>query len=205
MKFKRTYVLVAGIFMLLSLSPSIFAHCDALDGPVIIDAKKALSTGSAAPVLKWVKAQHANEIKSLFTKTIEVSKLGIPAKEIAEQHFFETLVRLHRAGEGAPFTGIKPAGQTAPIVLLTDKALQEKNIEDLIKKLNEHSAEAIRVKYKKVMDAKMESEVSPEKGRKFVQAYVEYTHFVEELHDAIMKGQAHGAHESNGGVQEHNH
>ena len=31
-------------------------------------------------------------------------------KELSDQFFIKTLVRVHRAGEGAPYTGIRPAG-----------------------------------------------------------------------------------------------
>ncbi len=171
-----------------------FAHCDALDGPVAKDAQKALQEGSVVPVLKWIDAQHENEIKDVFNKVKEVRKQGGYSKELADLHFMETLVRLHRAGEGAPFTGIKPEGQIAPVVKLSDKALQENDIEALIQKLNHHFTSSIREWYKKVVDAKKMAETSPQHGRSYVKAYVEYTHNIERLHEIITStGEHHPA------------
>jgi hypothetical protein len=46
-----------------------------------------------------------------FTKTLAVRKQSKEAKELADMYFFETLVRIHCAGEGAPYTGLKPVKQ----------------------------------------------------------------------------------------------
>jgi hypothetical protein len=44
---------------------------------------------------------------------------------VARRWFFETVVRLHRAGEGAPYTGLKPAGlDVGPVILLAEKAAE---------------------------------------------------------------------------------
>ena len=82
------------------------AHCDTLDGPVVKTAAKALETGKVAPVLAWVKAEDEAAIKTAFAETLAVRKLGPAAKELADRYFFETAVRLHRAGEGASYTGL---------------------------------------------------------------------------------------------------
>jgi hypothetical protein len=38
------------------------------------------------------------------------------------------VVRLHRAGEGAPFTGLKPAGlDVGPIIPIAEKAIESEN------------------------------------------------------------------------------
>lgn len=190
---KRITALFTSLFAALAmLFPiSISAHCDAIDGPVIIDAKKALNNGRIDPVLKWLKPEYVKEINTLFAKTLEVRKMGEAAKEMAEAHFFESLVRLHRAGEGASFTGIKPAGQTSRIVQLTDKTIKENNIEDLITKINSHAAKEIRKRFENVMKAKKDAETSPQKGREYVKAYVKYTHFMENLHASINASGTH--------------
>lgn len=59
-------------------------------------------------------------------------KLSLEARQLADMHFFETLVRLHRAGEGAGFTGLKPAGRDlGPAIPAADKALRDANVEPL--------------------------------------------------------------------------
>ena len=85
-------------------------HCDTLDGPVVKAALKALETGNINYILPWAPQEAENEIKSAFDKALVVRKTGKEAQEMADYWFFETVVRLHRAGEGAPFTGLKPAG-----------------------------------------------------------------------------------------------
>ncbi len=93
-----------------------FAYFDTIDGPVVIEAKAALKKGDVTPVLKWVKKTREDEIKAVFKKALAAKSKGPEAQEIADRYFFETLIRLHRAGEGAPFTGLKPAGKIDPSV-----------------------------------------------------------------------------------------
>src|SRR5688572_31650172 len=82
-----------------------FAHCDTLDGPVVQAGRKALENGDVKSAIIWVKHEHEAEIETVFKKALAVRKLGTEAKEVADMFFFETLVRLHRAGEGAAYTG----------------------------------------------------------------------------------------------------
>ncbi|HOB97871.1 MAG TPA: DUF6448 family protein [Verrucomicrobiota bacterium] len=37
------------------LPRTVQAHCDTMDGPVVLAAKSALGTKDVTPVLKWVK------------------------------------------------------------------------------------------------------------------------------------------------------
>ena len=83
---------------------NLFAHCDGIDGPVISAAKNALDTEDINLVLFWVKKKDEAELKKAFQKTMVVRKLNPEAKELADMYFFETLVRIHRAGEGEPYT-----------------------------------------------------------------------------------------------------
>ena len=100
----------AGILAMLSLvSTAASAHCDTMDGPVIAAARMALQAGDVTPVLKWIPKQSEPEIRAAFTRTLKVRAGGAEAKELADTYFFETLVRLHLAGEGEPYTGLKPA------------------------------------------------------------------------------------------------
>ncbi len=53
-------------------------------------------------------------------------------------YFFETLVRIHRAGEGVPYTGLKPAGRDlGPAIPMADKALETGAVEPLVKLLTD--------------------------------------------------------------------
>jgi hypothetical protein len=100
------------------------AHCDTLDGPVVEAARRALDSGQLSPVLAWVRADDKDEIRGAFAQARAVRKLGPEARALADTHFFETLVRIHRAGEGAPFTGLKPAGaKLPPAIVAADAAI----------------------------------------------------------------------------------
>ena len=97
-----------------------------MDGPVVQAARKALETGEVKLVLIWVQKQDEGDIKEAFQKTLTVRKLGAAAKELADRYFFETLVRIHRAGEGAPYTGLKPAGRDlGPAIPAADEAIED--------------------------------------------------------------------------------
>jgi hypothetical protein len=164
------------------------AHCDSYDGPVIKDAEKALETNNVNLVLKWVTKEQEKEITTLFQKTYELRNGDKGVYEIVEKHFFETLVRLHRETEGAPYTGLKPAGTTKQIIQMTDKALKENSVEDFLLKLNNHIDKVVREKYEKVSKLDKVKNNSVEEGREFVTAYVDYTHTVEAIHDIIEHG-----------------
>jgi len=170
-----------------------YAHCDTLDGPVVIIAKAALDKGDVTPVLKWVSQKDEDEIKKAFEKTLAVRKLGPQAKELADMYFFETLVRVHRAGEGEPYTGLKPAGiAIEPGILAADKALESGSADSLVKEITSTISEGIQQRFNHAIEAKKHAEESIEKGRVYVKAYVEFVHYIEGLHKAIS-GQVHSA------------
>lgn len=178
------------------------AHCDTLEGPVVMAAKAALENGDITPILKWVKKEDEKEIKDAFKKTLAVRKLGKEAKELADMYFFETLVRIHRAGEGAPYTGLK-SEKPEPIIVEADKALENGSVENLIKHVTNAVANGIKERFVHAKEAKKHADESVEAGRKFVEAYVEFTHYVERLYlDATHA--AHSRHEV-GNAEEHLH
>ena len=174
------------------LASSAFAHCDTTSGPVIPEAKAALEKGDVTPILKWVKKENEAEVKAAFTKAVAVRSKGPEAKELADQYFLETIVRLHRAGEGAPYTGIKDE-PIDPIAAMADKALANGSADEMIKKISGHMAAAINERFTKALEAKKNKEKSVEAGRQFVEAYVIYMHYVEGIHEAIMASGAHHA------------
>ena len=119
---------------LLVQSEQVFGHCDTLTGPVVLAAQEALNKGDITPVLKWVKKEQEKEVKEAFKKTLAVREKGADIKELADMYFYETLVRLHRAGEGAPYTGLKHE-KPEPAITLADEALQKSSVAVLEKML----------------------------------------------------------------------
>ena len=174
-----------------SVPAMLVAHCDTMNGPVVMDARKALEKGDVTPVLKWIKPDFEVQIKAAFGKTLAVRGKGPEARDLADRYFFETLVRLHREGENAPFTGLKDE-PVEPIVALSDQALETGSSDDLVKKLAAHLGEGVRERFLKALEAKKHADESVEAGREYVEAYVRYTHFIEGIHQAILSAGGHG-------------
>ena len=174
-------------------------HCDGMDGPVVTLAKKALDSGNVNLVLPWVRAEDEHEIRHAFEHALAVRKLGQEARELADTHFFETLVRIHRAGEGAPYTGLKPAGRDlGPAVPAGDKALEDGSIEPVVKLLSDAVRHGLHQRYHAAMSRRRFDPDDVAEGRAYVEAYVPYIHYVEGLWQAATRaghGDAHAAHQ----------
>lgn len=169
------------------------AHCDSLDGPVVIAAKAALESGNPAPVLAWVQPGDEASTREAFQKAREVRKLGGKAAELADNWFFETLVRVHRAGEGAPYTGLKPAGSAEEIVKKLDSSIVKGDISELAGMIGSHAEQLINGKFAALLPLKKEADKSVEKGRAYVAAYVEFMHYVENVKNAVHGAGHHAA------------
>jgi len=174
--------------LLLLSSQATFAHCDSYDGPVIKEAVKALETNNVNLVLKWVDEDQEEEITTLFNKTYELRNGDREIYEIIEKHFFETLVRLHRATEGVGYTGLKPAGSATPIIKMADNSIATSSVDDLATKFTAHIEKVVKEKYDKVMELSKVKNESLEKGREYVAAYVDYTHTLEGIHSILEHG-----------------
>jgi len=159
-----------------------FGHCDTMDGPVISAARKALDTRNVNLVLPWIPAADEQQIRSVFDHAIAVRKLDPVAKELADQFFFETLVRIHRAGEGAPFAGLKPAGRdVAAVIPAADRAIEDGSIDRVLKLLTDAVRDGLHKRFHAVQHRKDFDTNDVRAGREFVQAYVPYVHYVEGL------------------------
>jgi hypothetical protein len=189
-KFAATALAV--VLLALALPGLALAHCDTLDGPVVADARVALDKGEVTPVLKWVKADDEPEIRDAFARAVAVRKLGPEAQQLADTFFFETLVRVHRAGEGAPFTGLKPAGSVEPPIAAADQALADGSVEKLALKIAEHAATGVRERFARALAAKKHAGESVAAGREYVEAYVTYVHYVEGVVQAVHAESHHG-------------
>lgn len=169
------------------------AHCDSLDGPVIVAARAALESGKPEGVLAWVQPADEAAIQEAFLKTREVRKLGPMAAGLADTWFFETLVRVHRAGDGAPYTGLKPAGSAEELVKKLDASVEKGEIKEVAEMIAGHAEHSIHEKFEKVMELKKTAGASVEKGRAYVAAYVTFMHYVEGVRNAVHGGGHHGA------------
>ncbi|HSH84744.1 MAG TPA: DUF6448 family protein [Guyparkeria sp.] len=167
------------------------AHCDSMSGPVVKDAQAALAKGKIDPVLKWVGADDEAAIRDAFKMTLAVRGESEAAKNVADRYFFETLVRIHRATEGEGFTGLKPAGSVDPAIAAADRALENGNVDQLADETAAAVRKGIRQRFTDAYDKRQVAGQSVEQGREYVQAYVEFTHFVEGVAHLVSAGPSH--------------
>jgi hypothetical protein len=157
-------------------------HCDTLDGPLVTLARKALEERNVKLVLPWVRPEDEPEIGHAFDHAQVVRDLGPEARSLADRHFLETLVRIHRAGEGAPFTGLKPAGlDLGPAVPAADHALKAGSADALVKLLVDAVSAGVRARFHTAAERQHFDANDVAAGRSYVEAYVPYVHYVERL------------------------
>lgn len=157
------------------------------------------SAGSAI-----VAAGQEKEIREAFDLAVSVRGKGPKEKELADRYFFETLVRVHREGEGAPFTGLKPAGlDPGPAIPAADRALKTGDPKPMLALIEEKIHEGIHRDYVEAMEKKKHAGESAEAGRAYVQAYVPFLHFVEQLYVDATTPIAHGAGDVGGAGHAH--
>jgi hypothetical protein len=155
------------------------------------DALAALDKGEPSPVLKWVRKQDEGQIREAFQLALAVRSKGGDAKTVADRYFLETLVRVHRAGEGEAFTGIKPAGSVDPGIAAADEALRSGSADALAKRLASALSAGVLERFGLALERSKHSSESVEAGRAYVEAYVDYIHFVEGIDEIATRGVPH--------------
>lgn len=178
---------------LLALPSRAYAHCDTMDGPVVTAAQKALATGELEPMLIWIRKQDEPEIRHAFEHVQRVRALGGDAATLADRFFFETVVRIHREGEGEPYTGLKPAG-TDPgrAVPAADRALESGSVAELRQALHAMVDARLEEYFAAAQRKRAFTPADVAAGREYVAAYVQLMHFAELL-EALASGDVHGA------------
>jgi hypothetical protein len=174
------------------------AHCDSIDGPVAKAAYKALESGNVIPVLAYAPATAEDEIRAAFEKSRKVRGLSADARTLADQAFLETVIRLHRAGEGAAYTGLKPAGiDYGPVIPAAEHAVATGDLTKL-KAVLDHEIEhalheriaRVRALAKAPLEPKTPAEVAHARER--VSAELGFITFAETIRQAIHgKGTEH--------------
>lgn len=186
----------AFIFMLMAQKKA-YAHCDTMDGPTAKDGMKALETNNINYALKWILPEYEEELKKIFELTLKVRKLSTEAEELADRYFLENLVRIHRAGEGAGFEGLKPHG--VPIdekVAAADKSIEIGNLLPLEQLVTHEEMHELEKRFEKVMLLKNFEVNDVEAGREYIEAYVSFFKFAEgEEHEHGHEHGHHNAHE----------
>lgn len=192
----KLFVILIGaiIFMLLSQKKA-YAHCDTMDGPTVKDGIKALETKNINYALKWILPAYDEELKKIFELSLKVRTLSPEAEELADRYFLESLVRIHRAGEGAGFEGLKPYSE--PIdekVQAADKSIEIGNLSPLKGLVTDDEMHELEKLFEKVMALKDFEVNDVGAGRKYIEAYVSFFKFAEgEEHE-----HGHGHHTAHG-------
>lgn len=173
-------------------------HCDTLEGPVVAAARAALNRGDVTPVLMWVQPDDEAAVQAAFARTLVVRRQSPEAAALADTWFFETLVRLHRAGEGAPYTGLKSGAPEEPGIAAADRALASGESADLLAATVEPLHALLAAKLAAVRERQRHASDSVAAGRAYVAAYVDYVHFAERLatlaRSAPADANAHASH-----------
>lgn len=183
-KTPKTVKLVGSLAMaigLFILTPTISsAHCDSMEGPTVTDGLHAMDSNNINYALKWVAPEYEQELKDRFDLSMKVRGLGVEAKEVSEQYFLSELVRFHRAGEGAPFDGLKPVGTPIDeVVIAADESMAMGNLAPLMGFIEAERMPELEERFERAMAAKDFDVNDVEAGREYIEAYVEFFHFAE--------------------------
>lgn len=182
-------IAVAGLAFTVS---SARAHCDRVNGPVAKDAREALDTGDFTEIAIWVGEEQEKELRKRFDQCLDVYEKGGDSRELAERYFMETAVRLHRAAEGMPYTGLKPAQPVPEDIAAAEKALETGNVKPVTDLLAEEMRKHVGKWFKKARNARTDRNESVEEGREWTDAYVRYVIYVHSLYKTIQAGPKHG-------------
>lgn len=167
-------------------------HCDSLDGPVVAAARRALDAGDVTVVLPFVGEDGEAEIRAMFSTVHPVRDLGGPAREVADRLFFETVVRVHRAGEGAPYTGLKPAGlDVGPVIPLAERAIETGSAAEVAQYLAGVLHDELKHRLEKVNALATAKDQSVSDARAYVEAMLGFEVYSHHVLQALL-APAHG-------------
>ena len=162
-------------------------HCDSLDGPVVTAARTALDANDVDLILPFVHADGASEIRDTFDQAVKVRAMGGEARDVADRWFFETAVRVHRAGEGAPFTGLKPAGlDVGPVIPAAERALESGSTVELIDVLTASVRDQVAHRHERAMRLKTHANDSVDDARAYVEAMLGLQVWAHSVYKQVM-------------------
>lgn len=162
-------------------------HCDSLDGPVVTAARRALDAGDVDLVLPFVPEQAEAEVRGMFASVQSARASGEAARDVADRLFFETVVRVHRAAEGAPYAGLRPAGMdVGPVIPLAERAIETESIQPVAEYLTEVLGDELQHRLDRVTALAAARDRSVPDGRAYVEEMLGFQvychHLLEALH-----------------------
>lgn len=176
-------------------------HCDTRDGPVVKAAMNTLETGNLNYVLIWIPKESEKELERIFEKTLRARKAGKDAQEVADDWFFENTIRLHRAGEGAAYTGMKPAGLSeGPVVPRAEKAIETGDPGESIGFILKTVEDDLTIRFHHVMAKKKYDVNDVAAGREYIEAFIGWVVYSHHLWLSVTTAAGHdGKHEEKAG------
>ena len=173
-------------------------HCDSMDGPVVTAARQALEAEDVRLILPYVPKDGEAEVIQAYDKVVRVRKDGVLVRDVADMYFFETVVRVHRAGEGAPYTGLKPAGLSeGPVIPVAEKAIETGDPDELLDTLATMVRAAIKQKFERVMHLQRHTDASVDAAREYVEAMLGLQVYAHKLYLTIQS-EPHAGHHNHG-------
>lgn len=122
--------------------------------------------------------------------------LGPEAKQVADRYFFETVVRIHRAGEGAPYTGLKPAGMdVGPVIGVAERAIAAGAPDDLVALLTGELETEIRERFAEMLRRQARADGNVDATRDYVEAMLGLQVWAHSLYESIHGDPHEHAHE----------
>ena len=178
-------ITIAGAGFLFAGSLTAEAHCDTEQGPVYDSLQTSLEDGNFYHVAYWVPEEQEEELKEYFDRTMAV-KAKTDDEEIndlADDYLFENFVRIHRMGEGAPYTGISHE-PVDPGVAAADESIAQERLAPLENGgfVNDENREHVEEVFADLLASKDFEQGDTEGGRAYVENYVTFTHLFEEGH-----------------------
>lgn len=194
--FKRGYVGLLVVLLLAAVALFAFlidrpapasAHCDSVNGPVVLAAQAALEDGDVNLILPYVKEEQEAELRAAFDQATAVRAAGGDAQALADRYFFETAVRLHRLGEGASYTGLKDHTEADPALEAAEGALTDGSLDEVYHVLDAAIREEVEARYQAVLDARAAEAKKPnvETARARVEAELGFETYIAGLGAAI--------------------
>ena len=173
-------------------------HCDSMDGPVVTAARRAIEARDVDLILPYVKKTSEAEVVAAFERTIRARNGNPTINEVAELYFYDTVVRVHRAGEGAPYTGLKPAGlPVGPVIPVAERAIETGDPTELIRLLTDKVGLEVGHRFSQVMESRRHSEESVDARRRYVEAMLGLEVWSHRVYGCMESG-PHGGSEGGG-------
>lgn len=179
---KLKTIIVIILISISFLTNNLFAHCDSVEGPVVNAAKKTLATGNLNYVFLWINHEDENEITEMFNKVMNTRDYAPEVKELVEMYFFETVVRVHRMGEGVGYTGLKyEEFQPAEGIAAADRAIERNSVDLILPHVDKEQREHVSHYFSELQSRSNYNVDDVETGREYVKSYVHFIHYVEGL------------------------